>query len=245
MTLELARGEDLPLEWDSGVSEMREALANVLAAELVSSSREAESAVLGHIIQSRPDNYFNQQWSRLFGSDEVGASDSAARGSDVLNLVLPTIAAALASVATSSLATTLTHYLAVRGRRLGQANPDWFRPMLDSRRPPEMTTLTEFSAKRSQYVREVMDNKTPVLISRHGKVLAAIVPLVEGAFEANFYVAAIRDLHASNMAELPADRKLSEILTDDELKLLEGVSDYAERADIAASLGIEFPLPGT
>lgn len=60
--------------------------------------------------------------------------------------------------------------------------PSWLRPRLAADARPRFVTLTDFARKRSRLVADLDDG--PVLLTRRGTVVAALVPLEPGAYEA-------------------------------------------------------------
>lgn len=95
------------------------------------------------------------------------------------------LAASLGSTAAASVASALDSWLARRSAA-GARWPGWLRPAFRSDVVPDVVTLTRFSQQRSQYVRKVIDG-SPVLLTRHGTVVAAVVPLEPGVYEEEVY----------------------------------------------------------
>jgi len=127
------------------------------------------------------------------------------------------LAAALGAIAPATTAAAVTDEL---GRRSWLAAfPRWLRPKIDPDRKPKLTTMTSFSQDRSRLVREAIEESTPVLISRHGRVLAALVPLQPGSFERAVYKSAgrARSDAAAEQSAPQLDEKVAErILASDD-----------------------------
>lgn len=112
------------------------------------------------------------------------------------------LAAALGSRAAEPIATALVS----RFRdRLGQvAWPAWLQLRITSDEPPPIVTMTEFSNRRNHYVDQALKGRA-TLLSKHGTVVAAIVPLEPGGYERTVYTAGASALDvedAEALAEL-------------------------------------------
>jgi antitoxin (DNA-binding transcriptional repressor) of toxin-antitoxin stability system len=160
------RVREAPIEPVIDYEELREGLQRVLPSALVQATDDAQAAVASL-------------------SEDTPAEEDVAVAS---------LAAALGTAAVGSVAAGLRAWLE---RRLAEGRvhswPDWLRPALTPDAKPRLATLTQFSQQRTQYVREVL-NGAPVLLARHGTVVAAIVPLEPGAFERTAYPSAARRL---------------------------------------------------
>lgn len=87
------------------------------------------------------------------------------------------IAAALGVVGAAPLARALMK----RGlSRVGL--PEWLRPKVDASVKPRVLTLTAFYDQRARLVKDVEAGQ-PVVLTRHGVAIAAVVPLERGVFE--------------------------------------------------------------
>jgi PHD/YefM family antitoxin component YafN of YafNO toxin-antitoxin module len=201
----------LVTEVERSASPLADAVAEVLPAALVSSAGDAERVAV----------------------PQVEHGERAATGPDVA-----VIAAALGSTAVSSVVRGIQCWFADRGSQVHRWLPNWFQPALRADVMPTVVTLTEFSNRRNKHVRDVIDTQSAVLISRHGKVVAAIVPLVEGAFEDTMYAAAARDIRASRLGDSDELTALLDNLTDQEIELLREAED---KVQAAASIGIDLP----
>lgn len=96
--------------------------------------------------------------------------------------VVASLAAALGSAAASVVASSLADWLESRAQEQAERGPGWLRLAVSPSATPELATLTEFSQRRTQYVNQALGG-TPVLLTRRGVVVAAVVPLKEGAYE--------------------------------------------------------------
>jgi hypothetical protein len=112
-------------------------------------------------------------------------------------------AAALGTIAPAVTTAAVAYWLTKgAGSRMAFV-PRWLRPRIDPERTPILATMTTFANDRSRMVRQAIENSTPVLISRHGQILAAVVPLEPGAYEATVYEAAGRARMAAAHAAPP------------------------------------------
>lgn len=167
-------------------------------------------------------------------ADDVLAEDHAPRpgvSEGASQAFLATFAAALGSSAVTSLASSLSEWLT--RHHVAPRLPAWLCPAVDGRKVPLLVTLTDFANGRSRIVRDAVRDEVPVLISRHGKVIAAVIPLAPGAFEDAAYAQSagvIRQARQERRRNLPRRH-----LTDEELeKVLSAGS-----ADIAADFGVD------
>jgi len=130
------------------------------------------------------------------------------------------LAAALGAIAPATTVAFVNDKLSKsRTRPSRLAFPRWLRPNIDPDRKPKLTTMTSFAKDRSRLVREAIEESTPVLISRHGQVLAALIPLEPGAFERTVYPAAGRgrsDATAGQSVPQLDEKTAERILASDE-----------------------------
>ena len=143
-------------------------------------------------------------------------------------------AAALGTTAAGAVSQALIHRLGFRWERsvLGSL-PNWLRPKVAPTAKPVVVTLTDFANGRSRYVRHV-ESGEPVLISRHGTVVAALVPVEAGAYEEAVYPDAARRRRAERLER----RRLApeaRALTDDQLAEIETADD----SETAARYGVD------
>jgi hypothetical protein len=173
----------------------------------------------------------------------VQASDEAAERvralSDVAELTAESattknlasvLAAALGTIAPAATAAAVAYWLSREPRSRLTFVPRWLRPRIDPERPPKLTTMTSFANDRSRMVREAIEDSTPILISRHGQVLAAVIPLEPGAFETAVYEAGGRARLAAADASPPVE--LDE-------KTVEAILSANDPAEEAAAQGID------
>jgi prevent-host-death family protein len=104
------------------------------------------------------------------------------------------LVAALGGAAVDLVAAGLGSWLASVIQRGVGGWPEWLRPAIRADAEPKVVTLTKFSQERSRYVRELTDG-APVLLTRHGTVVAAVVPIEPGSYEEAAYPAALRRAH--------------------------------------------------
>jgi hypothetical protein len=161
--------------------QLREGLQQVMPIALVQVSGEAAERVRA-----------------VSDADETEA-ERAAR-----NNLAHVFAAALGTLAPAVTTAAVAYWLTTGpGSRMAFV-PRWLRPRIDPERTPILATMTSFANDRSRIVRQAIEDSTPVLISRHGQVLAAIVPLEPGAYEATAYEAAGRARMVAAHAAPPA-----------------------------------------
>jgi hypothetical protein len=171
-----------PREGLLDLAQLREGLEQVMPTTLVQASEEAAERV-----RALPD------------------IAEPAEGAAAKNLA-SVLAAALGTIAPAATATAIAYWLSREPRSRVAFVPRWLRPRIDPERTPKLTTMTSFANDRSRMVREAIEDSTPVLISRHGQVRAAIIPLEPGAYEAVVYEAAGRArLAAANAAPPPIE----------------------------------------
>jgi len=104
------------------------------------------------------------------------------------------LAAALGSTAASPVAHALRVWIGKqRLDAYGHRWPVWLRPAIAGGVKATLATLTDFSQKRSQYIKEV-EGGTPILLTRHGSVIAAVIPLQPGAYEQTVLQPALEEL---------------------------------------------------
>jgi prevent-host-death family protein len=155
---------------------------------------------------------------------EAGQADSAA---------LLIFAAALGTTAAGALSHALIQWLNRRRDRLSEVSlPNWLRPAVSLTARPLVATLTDFANNRSRYVRSV-ESGEPVLISRHGTVVAALIPVEVGAYEEAVYPEAARRRRAERLQRRSQAERPSE-LNDEQLQEIEasGSSSTASRYGI-------------
>ena len=163
--------------------QLREGLEQVMPATLVQASDEAAERV--------------RALSRV---EDPGAESVANKH------LAGVLAAVLGTIAPAATATAIAYWLSKGPHSRLTFVPRWLRPRIDPERTPKLTTMTSFANDRSRMVREAIEESTPVLISRHGQVLAAVVPLEPGAYEAVVYEASGRArLAAANAGPPPVD----------------------------------------
>jgi hypothetical protein len=166
--------------WD--LAQIREGLEQVMPTTLVQASEEAAERV-----SALPD------------------IAESAEGTAHKNLA-SVLAAALGTIAPAATAAGIAYWLSKESRSRAAFVPRWLRPRIDPECTPKLTTMTSFANDRSRMVREAIEDSTPVLISRHGQIRAALVPLEPGAYEAVVYEAGGRArLAADNAAPLPVE----------------------------------------
>lgn len=187
------------------LAQLREGLEQVLPTALVRASDEAVE--------------------RVRATGDVAGPAAGATPKNLASM----LAAALGTIAPAVTTAAIGHWLD-RESRSSSVFPRWFRPRIDLERSPKLATMTSFAHDRSRLVREAIDESTPILISRHGQVLAAIVPLEPGAFESAVYETAGRArLDAVNAAQ-------QEELDDKTAEAIRSASDPAEEA---AAVGVD------
>ena len=189
-----------------GVITLHHALQEVLPTTLVSSTEEASEVV----------------------SNKPSPSDAA-------NTFLQIFAAALGSTAVGPLASALVAWLDKRRYQV-RALPRWLKPALTTDAQPVLATLTEFSNQRSMYVRQAVDEQIPVLLTRHGRVVAAVIPVEKGAFEESTYPIAADDIRAERLAGRSNLQATLETLTEEEIHQIRTSDDPVQTA---ASLGVD------
>lgn len=179
---------------------LREGLEQVLPAALVQASDEAADRVTA--------------LSGPAGTDtEPGIEDASVR------TFASTLAAALGSIAPATTASAIDSWLDRASNLRLVLVPRWLHPSINPHRQPKLVTMTSFANDRSRVVREAIDDSTPVLISRHGRIMAALIPLEPGAYEADVYKAAGQERLAAmrEMTSIELDEKTAEeILTSDD-----------------------------
>jgi hypothetical protein len=189
--------------------ELRECLQEVMPIALVRASSEAAERVVA-----------------VSEIDEK-SSEGLSTKKSVVNYTTQ-LAAALGVIAPAPTAAAVTHMLGSR-RRIASL-PRWLRPRIDPRRKPKLATMTSFSKDRSRLVREAIEESTPVLISRHGRILAAIIPLEPGAYDEAVYRHAGQVRRAANASRTAPE--LDEMTAEEILS-----SDHPEAE--ASALGID------
>ena len=206
-------GEQLETEEPSvgllSIRELRECLEVVMPIALVRASSEAAERVVAVSEVDEPER------------EGIATKDFALSFTTQL-------AAALGAIAPATTAAAVTDQLGKRSRL--PSFPRWLRPNIDPDRKPKLTTMTSFSRDRSRLVREAIEESTPVLISRHGQVLAALIPLEPGAFERAVYRTAGRA--RSNAAADQSAPRLDE-------KVAERILASEDPAAEASALGID------
>jgi prevent-host-death family protein len=193
------------------ITELRKCLQEVMPIALVRASKEAAERVVA-----------------VSEIDELGP-DGVAVKSIAVDYTYQ-LAAALGVIAPATTAAAVGNLLGKSLRSRFAFLPRWLRPRIDPDRAPRLATMTEFSQDRSRLVREVIEESTPVLISRHGRIVAALVPLEPGAFEETVYKAAGRA-----RAAIEEDRSSPEL--DD--SLAERILSAGDPAVEAAALGVD------
>lgn len=161
---------------------LREGLEQVMPIALAQASDEATDRVLALSDQA----------------PEAGP-DPTARGHDARNFA-GTLAAALGTIAPALTATGIESWIG-KTSRLALV-PRWLKPAIDATRNPRLITMTSFANDRSRVIREAIDESVPVLISRRGRIVAAVIPLEPGAYESEIYRDAGRERLAA-MSERP------------------------------------------
>jgi prevent-host-death family protein len=146
--------------------------------------------------------------------------------------VLLVFAAALGTTAAAAVSHALIQWLNRRRERLSQGSlPNWIRPAIALTARPLVATLTDFADNRSRYVRSV-ENGEPVMISRHGTVVAALIPVEVGAYEEAVYPDAARRRRTERLERRSRAERPSE-LNDDQLEEIEeGNASTASRYGI-------------
>jgi len=152
------------------------------------------------------------------------------------DLELASLAAALGASAATAVASALAAWLTRRSSKHPSFGwPRWMRPALDPSRSPKLATLTEFSQLRTQYVREALEG-VPILLTRHGSVVAALVPLQPGAYEDSVYPEAMRKVTEAAEERLSTTGVEARALTADELATIRNSDDPAAAG---ASFGLD------
>lgn len=146
------------------------------------------------------------------------------------------LAAALGATAARPIAHALHSWFARRGEQLVGALPRWFQPAFDAEATPIVATQTEFSNGRNRFVRSVVESRTPVLISRRGSVVAALVPVVEGVFEQEAYAAAAREIRAERLQGRDPLLTVLDNLTDEDIEKIRSAKD---KIKAAAFVGVD------
>ena len=149
-----------------------------------------------------------------------------------VSAVLPIFAAALGTTAAGAVSYALIQWLNRRREGSSQESlPNWLRPVVALTARPLVATLTDFANNRSRYVRSV-ESGEPVLISRHGTVVAALVPVEVGAYEEAVYPDAARRRRAERLQRRSQAERPGE-LNDDQLEEIEvGGTSSASRYGI-------------
>jgi PHD/YefM family antitoxin component YafN of YafNO toxin-antitoxin module len=190
---------------------LREGLGEVLSPTLVRAVPEATAVAMS-----------------VGGQPAATASATAAAGS--------VFAAALGSIAADAVAAALGAWLSRRRDSLDRGLPRWLKPAIARDARPAMATLTEFSNGRNGYIRQVIDEKSPVLLTRYGRVVAAVVALEEGAFEDETYPAAARKIRADRLARTQsAEPEALVTLTPEQIEEVQASKDPA----VARRYGID------
>ena len=153
--------------------------------------------------------------------DEAGQSD------------LPSFAAALGAAAAGAVSHALIEWLSRRKERSILRLPNWLRPSVAPTAQPTVVTLTDFTNSRSRYIR-LVENGEPVLISRHGTVVAAVIPVEAGAYEEAVYPAAARLRHAQRLERRALAPNVSP-LSDEQLAEMASADD----SSVAARYGVD------
>ncbi len=197
------------------VETLHEGLAQVMPGALVMAADEAAERV-----------------EELSGPTPAGVKITAgprARQVEVL-------AASLGAIAPSFTANALNNWLAKHGHARPAFLPAWLRPAIDPGRTPKLTTMTSFANDRSRVIREAVDESRPVLISRHGRIVAAIVPLEPGAYETEVYRTAGRARMVSTDQQPPL------LLSEDDAEAIRTADDPLAKA---AELGVDLSAVDT
>lgn len=173
----------------------------------------------------------------------VGATDQAQevvphatrdRESEAEQSALPTFAAALGAAAAGAVSTALIEWLIRhRERPILRSLPNWLRPSVAPTAQPVVVTLTDFANSRSRYVR-LVESGAPVLISRHGTVVAAVIPVEPGAYEEAVYPDAARRRRTQRLER----RELApsaNALSNEQLAEIESADD----SSVAARYGVD------
>jgi hypothetical protein len=155
------------------IVELREYLEEVMPIALVRASSEAAERVVAVSEIDEPDR------------EGITTKNFA------LNFTAQ-LAAALGHIAPAATAAAVGNLVGKSQRSRFTPFPRWLRPKIDPDRKPTLTTMTSFAKNRSRLVREAIEESTPVLISRHGRIVAALVPLEPGEFEKVVYKTAGR-----------------------------------------------------
>jgi hypothetical protein len=190
-----------------GLAQLREGLEQVMPATLVQASDEAAERVRALSDVAEP-----------------------AAASALTKSLASVLAAALGTIAPAATATAVAYWLSREPQARLAFVPRWLRPRIDPERPPKLVTMTSFANDRSRMVREVIENSTPILISRRGQVLAAVIPLEPGAFEAAVY-------EAGGRARLAAADVGPQVELDEETA--EAILSARDPAQEAAGQGID------
>jgi len=168
---------------------------------------------------------------------EAAAAVSRSSVETALTPAIATLAAALGSAAAPLVASALKGRLARRA--LGHAHcPTWLQPAIVPGRAPVLVTMTEFSQRRSNLVHKA-EKGVPVLLSRHGTVVAAIIPLEPGAYERAVYPDALRRVDedaAERRAQLLKDWETESQGTE------EPTSDWEQRSDKVDQKDVSSPM---
>lgn len=166
------KGEE-PSEGLLPIMELRECLEEVMPIALVRASSEAAERVVAvsEIAELEYEGIVTKKFVVSFTTQ---------------------LAAALGTIAPATTAAAVNNRLGKSSRSWLASFPRWLRPNIDPDRKPKLTTMTSFARDRSRLVREAIEESTPVLISRHGQILAALIPLEPGAYESAVYKTAGR-----------------------------------------------------
>jgi hypothetical protein len=180
---------------------LREGLEQVMPIALAQASDEAAERVLA-----------------LSGREPAPEGEASAEEDDARNFA-SILAAALGTIAPSLTAAAVETWIGKTANLRLALVPQWLRPTIDPARGPRIMTMTSFANDRSRVIREVIDESTPVLISKRGRVMAAVIPLDAGSYESDIYRDAGRARLAA-MSERPEveldESVIEEILSSDD-----------------------------
>jgi hypothetical protein len=130
-----------------------------------------------------------------------------------------TLAAAFGTIAPSRTAAAVESWIGNNSDLRLALVPKWLRPALDPERRPRIMTMTSFANDRSRVIRQAIEESVPVLISRRGRIMAAVIPLEAGSYESEIYRDAGRERLAA-MSGRPEveldDATVEEILSSDD-----------------------------
>lgn len=178
---------------------LREGLEQVLPAALVKASDEAADRVSALSSSAHAD-------------DEPDAEGVSVRA------FASTLAAALGTIAPAITASAIDSWIDRANLRLALV-PRWLHPSITPDRQPRLMTMTSFANDRSRVVREAIEDSSPVLLSRHGRIVAAVIPLEPGAYEGAVYKAAGRERWDAMRERPPVkldEKTVEEILASDD-----------------------------